>query len=352
MRIGIFSKIEMAGGSEFRCAELANGIAKHTFHKAFLLSEKKIPSRIRQIVCDQVSVIEHVMDSDENMVILYDMDCLIIVNTDCKNFSTLDYWTGKSPRHSRVIDLSRIRRMVFLYNFLVSPSRHLHTIQDICNDIRIIVTNNKFYNEIDNQDRYKLVRGFPRLRLESPIDPDKISIEKILSDKIRIGCLSKSLDSKWNEDYPELISIINNKYRDRIYWRFMGMNSKIAKQLSGIPNVTIFPEFDVPVKDFLKQIDIFLFFPSWKREEPWSRSVGEAIMSGCPVITSYRGGNPDQVKPEYNGFLCKSLTDFETSISSLIDNPSTRKRFAENAIQFSKTFTSKAVINKLIEFVK
>ena len=49
------------------------------------------------------------------------------------------------------------------------------------------------------------------------------------------------------------------------------------------------------VPEFLQGIDVLLFFLGWQREEAWARSAAEALMSGCPVITTNRGGNRDQV---------------------------------------------------------
>ena len=54
-------------------------------------------------------------------------------------------------------------------------------------------------------------------------------------------------------------------------------------------------ENEESVRDFLDQLDVFLFFPEWSREEPWSRVVAEAMVSGCPIIALDRGGTKDQV---------------------------------------------------------
>ncbi len=352
MKIGIFSKIEMSGGSEFRCITLANAIQKFTHHAAFILAEKGIPTRIEKAIDPEVCLIKNIFfPFTENTEILYDMDCIIVVNTDCKDFSNSSYWEGKSSRHNINVDLKRIRKMVFLYNFLVSPSRHLYTIEKKCKDVSIIVTNTKFFNEITKQDRYELIRHLPRLQLESPIDINSVMNTKIPSDIIRIGCHSKSLGNKWNEEYVKLVERINDRYGDRVSWDFLGISKKIIKEMDAYKNVTVRKEFSIPVKDFLKEIDIFCFFPSWKREEPWSRAVAEGIMSGCPVVATDKGGNKDQVIPGNNGFLCKTLSDFEKSIIYLIENPDMIKKFAQNSIRLSQDFTSESIVRKLMRFI-
>ena len=45
-KISVFSKFDMAGGSEFRCVELANGIARFSEHESFILAEKEIPKKL------------------------------------------------------------------------------------------------------------------------------------------------------------------------------------------------------------------------------------------------------------------------------------------------------------------
>jgi glycosyltransferase involved in cell wall biosynthesis len=191
----------------------------------------------------------------------------------------------------------------------------------------------------------------PRLQLESPIDPDLIVQAKTKSNKIRIGCHSKGASSKWNSQYLPLIKSLNKRYLDRISWHFMGMNKELARSVASQPNVELRKEFDLSVKDFLAGIDIFIFFPSWDREEPWSRAVAEGLMSGCPVLATDKGGNKDQVIHGNNGFLCKKEQDYRKWLIYLIENPNVIKTLGQNAKLYSKNFATSAVIHKLMEFL-
>ena len=175
MLIGIFSKFDMAGGSEFRCTELANGIAKYTEHIALLLVEKRLPPKLKNFIHDEVKVVENCFTSPEYF---YNVDRLLVVNTDSKEFSRPDYWRGKTHRHSFSVEMEKLKkkRMYFLYNFIVSPSRHLYEFNKYKVNVSIITTNRKFYNEITKQDRYERVRIFPRYMLGSPINPDLLNI--------------------------------------------------------------------------------------------------------------------------------------------------------------------------------
>ena len=352
LKIGIFSKLSMAGGSEFRCAEMANAISTHTEHQSFLLAEKDVPSRIEKYVNSNVKVVKNIFLPDpKNIDILYDMDAILIVNTDCKAFTHADYWLGKSERHGTTIDLARIKQMVFLFNFLVSPSRHLHTVSNYCKNTKIIVTNNKFFNEISSQDRYEQVRSLPRIKLESPINPLLYDTQKTPSSAIRFGMHSKGVGNKWNDEWIKLIEMCNKRLKGRVHFDFMGMPSSVGEKIKNISNVTVRKEDELTIRDYLNGIDVFTFFPSWKREEPWSRVVGEAMTSGCPVIATDKGGNKDQVIPGNNGFLCKKLDDFYKHIVYFTENQDEIEKMSNNSLLLAQEFKSENIANKFMRFI-
>ena len=351
MRIGVFSKFDSSGGSEFRCAEMANALSRLPGFSAVLLAERDIPARIRAVVSDLVEVQDRVFLKPD-LEHFYGVDRLLIVNTDSKDFTSLDYWHGKSPRHAFAVDLNRVRSMTFLFNFIVSPSIKLSTLSAHVPDIRIITANKKFFDEIDAQQRYCEVRHLPRLQLESPIDLRSISIEKSPSATIRIGMHSKPLGNKWNSEIREVIHQVNHRHGSQVAWDFMGMPTAVAETIRDIPNVTIRKEFSVPVKDYLMGIDVFLYFQGWKREEAWSRSAAEALASGCPVLAIPRGGNRDQIVHGENGYLCSSTDDFIRHCSLLIEQPEVRSRLRSQAIARAQDFSSEQVIQRFLAFLR
>ena len=352
MKIAIFSKFDMAGGSEFRCIEFCNGISKYTPHQPFLLSEKEMPCNLYPHINPKIKVVENAF---LNPSIFYDLDCLIIVNTDSKEFSTTDYWRGKSYRHRSSIDLNKMKnkKFYFLYNFIVSPSRHLDKFLKYNIDINIITTNVKFYEEITKQDRYENVRLFPRYIVESPINPDNLNIKiRQPSEKVCFGMHSKRAGGKWNDEIYKLIKEINIRYPDNIEFRFMGIKKELSSKLKKIKNVTCLREDEETVKDFLNKLDIFLFFPSWKREEPWARVIAESMVSGCPVIALDKGGTKDQILQGNNGFLCKKYNDYLKSIIYLMEHKEIIPKMSKNSIKISKDFYTEKVIKKLINIIE
>jgi glycosyltransferase involved in cell wall biosynthesis len=279
------------------------------------------------------------------------MDVVTVINSDSYNFAKLDYWEGKTEKHQNYIDVSQIKKLIFLFNFIVSPAKSLPTIEAKGPEIKVICTNKRFFDEFTYKDKLISARHYPRMILNSPIDPETVSTVKTYSDKIRIGKHSKSAGNKFNAEHSLLINALNNKYKDKISWDFMGVPGEFRNSIKNIINVTLRNEYALSVKDYLMGIDIFMFFPSWKRTEPWARVIAEGMMSGCPIIATNKGGNIEQVLHQNNGFLCESIDDFVKYISYLIENPGKIKQMGRNSRIYSKEFSSEIIIKKFIDFV-
>ncbi len=332
----------MAGGSERRCVELANGIEKYTNHQACILAEKDFPESLTPLVDENVQVIPYALLKPEYFG---GDDYVIVVNTDCKEFSTLDYWEGKSQRHNTRLSLVGIRKMLFLYNFLISPSRHLHELIKYV-DISIVCTNRKFFNEITKQDRYERVRILPRYILGSPINPDSVN-SRVRTKAAIFGCHSKRLGSKWNPEWPKLAEKISQRYSQSEF-RLMGMKADMIENMQKARCSALFKENEVSVKEFLDSLDVFVFFPQYKREEPWARVIAEAMVAGLPIIALDRGGTSDQVLKWNNGILCKRFDDYHKALVHLIEHPEVIESMSRNSIRISKEFHTEQIIKKLM----
>lgn len=348
-RIGVFTKMEMAGGSEFRAVELVNSISRVSGYQGVLLVEKKIPEKLRILLAGEVEVHTGAVTTPD-FEVFYTLDHLLIINTDSRRFTTKDYWHGKTPSHSNRFDLSRVKAMTFLFNFIVSPACQLPTLSESVRDLRIITANKKFFDEIGNQARYEAVRHYPRLRLESPINT-RVAKPKSEASRLRFGMHSLPNGSKWNSQWPELIRRVNEEFGARIAWDFMGMPQALRGEIKG-DNVIFRPEFLVPVDEYLRGVDVFVFFLEWKREEAWARSAGEALMSGCPIVTTARGGNRDQVVHGNTGFLCTTLDEFVESCRKLIQSPHLLHAMQRNARNSAREFSSENVTARLLTFLE
>lgn len=316
MRIGIFSKLGSSGGSEHRCAEMANIIVK-SGHEAFILAEKGLNKHINEKLDKRVKIYTDVFgDTGINLGRLYEVDSLLVVNTDSKAFPKLDYWEGRSDHHKFTVDLTKIKQMIFLFNYGVRAAETLDGIMTKCKDVRILCGNKQYYNLLATKPDFTKIKHIPRIILDSPIDPESVTDIKSPSDKIRIGKHSKPISYKFNSDHKTLINAINMKHPD-VQWDFLGVPEERIQELSDIKNVAVRQEFSLSVKDYLQNIDIFLFFVEYKRSEPWSRAIAEAQMSGCPVIANKSGGNGEQILNGNNGYLCDNLNDFYNNLNYL-----------------------------------
>lgn len=352
MKIGIFSKLGAKGGSEHRVVEIANSIVRFSDHEVMILAEKGFNGHLSKKLDERVIVaLEIFKGKNPDHSILYDMDVILVINTDSYSFSKLDYWVGETKHHDARVDLTRIPRMVFLYNFVISPAQWLGSIATECSDVRIICANKNFYAELIAKDKFRDCAMMPRMILESPIDPDTIPTEKKESKVIRIGKHSMPHGYKFNEDHTQLIEAVNKRFAKQIQWDFLGVPKEMIPSISKFPNVTVREAFSVPVGEYLTEIDIFLFFISWGRNEPWSRAVAEGMTAGCPILATNKAGNRDQVIDGNNGYLCSSVMEFQQSLEYLIENPEVIQKMGRNSRLYSRQFTSQRIITGLLDFI-
>jgi len=352
MLIGIFSKLGSNGGSEHRVAEMANSIVRYSGHRCIVLCESRINDEVRRRIRPGVQIALDVFGSTgASLDLLTSVDSLLVVNSDSYSFSKLDYWEGRTDRHSYSVDVSRIPQMVFLYNFVISPSQHLHTVASKCKDVRIVCANRRFFDEVTQKHKFDKIRHLPRTVLDSPIDPATVSTVRSPSERIRIGKHSMPYGYKFNEQHAELIHRVNAKHGDRIMWDFMGVPRARAAEIACIPNVTVRREFSIPVRRYLEDIDVFLFFIGWKRNEPWSRAVAEALAAGIPVIATDRAGNRDQIVDGNNGYLCSDLDQMYVRLCRLIEDPELARRMGRNGAIYSRRYAPGSVIGQYLDFI-
>lgn len=362
MRIGIFSKLGSSGGSEHRVVEMANGLARFSDHECWILCEKNFNNKVSKKLDPKVKVIKsifHACDGKEpDPNPLYEVDSLLIVDSDSYSFPRLKYWEGKQiwdkkpPRHTYFVDVSKIPQMVFLFNFVVKPARWLWTIAEKCPDVRIVLANRDYFREIQSEKKHDQIRNMRMMILDSPIDPETVSSEKTPSDVIRIGRHSKPYNYKYDVQCTDLIKRINKKYADKVYWDFMGIPTLEEARLKSESNVLIRKEYSKDVKDYLNNIDIMLFFIKWSRSEPWARVVAEGMASGCPILATNKAGNQDQVRNGKNGYLCSSLDEFEKQLSYLIENPDEIKKMGQESSNYAKDFTTEKITKKYLDFIR
>lgn len=346
--ISIFSKFKIGGGSERRCVELANGLVTYcSADTCILCREDTFPEQLKRILHPSVRLETNCLSKPQ---LFYDSSHLLTVNSDSREFTKLSYWQS-------FLDVSKLRGkpMLFLFNFIISPSQNLCEFEDIGAKVGIITTNKKFFDEVSDKDKFSRVRHFPRMILESPIEFSNFYIaDNPDPTTFKIHMLSKAYDDKWNDDIPQMItnlSAFNSPFR-RFQFNLMGLRHSLRSQLERVDGVNVYGENKFPVHEFLKESNLFVFFPSYRREEPWARVIGEAMASSLPILALNRsGGTAQQVINGNNGFLCDSLQDFVDKSVYLFTNPELAKKMGKNSRIYSQEFSSENISRKFLRFM-
>lgn len=354
MIISIFSKFHMCGGSERRAVELANGLVTYSGHFVRILcSDDSFPDKLNDLLDDRVEVCKNSLSEPE---MFYTSDVVLVINTDSKDFCTMDYWEGKTvSNHKYVVDMTKMsgKIILFLFNFLVSPARHLWQFEQVGIKTVILTTNTKFFRELSEQDRYERVQIIPRFVLNSPIGPSSVKFNDAVGTgtPITIASFSKRSESKWNAQIADVVKFLSEKYGSNVQFNFMGVTESIKQRVWPLSNCLCLSEGEMSVGDFLDDADVFLFFPDWKREEPWARVVAEAMTAGLPIIATDKGGNKDQIVHGNNGFLCKDYDRILSSLMTLIERPEMISKMGRNSRVYSHEFSTPMIISKLMGII-
>lgn len=70
--------------------------------------------------------------------------------------------------------------------------------------------------------------------------------------------------------------------------------------------------------------------------EGFGLTVSEALWKAKPVVASYVGGIPMQVKHKYSGLLCRSIDGASFAVKQLLNSPDYAKRLGENGKEHVK----------------
>lgn len=100
---------------------------------------------------------------------------------------------------------------------------------------------------------------------------------------IVVGRHGRDHDGKWLEDPKEL----QRAYPDRsnITVSILGGANVPRQRLGALPDNWVVKPFGAStVVDYLSQLDVFVYFPSWIRDEAFGRTIIEANLCGVPVV--------------------------------------------------------------------
>ncbi|WP_227938146.1 glycosyltransferase family 4 protein [Alkalihalobacillus deserti] len=105
------------------------------------------------------------------------------------------------------------------------------------------------------------------------------------------------------------------------------------------------------IQKWFAAADVFVCPSQW--QEPLARVHYEAMASGLPVITTARGGNPEVITPNENGFVVEQPEDpqsFADLLAPLLSDPKLCKRLGLKGRELAEEkFTWERVINDIAD---
>jgi len=105
------------------------------------------------------------------------------------------------------------------------------------------------------------------------------------------------------------------------------------------------------IQKWFAAADVFVCPSQW--QEPLARVHYEAMASGLPIITTARGGNPEVITPNENGFVVEKPEDpqsFADLLAPLLSDPKLCKRLGLNGRKLAEeNFTWERVINDIAD---
>jgi glycosyltransferase involved in cell wall biosynthesis len=104
------------------------------------------------------------------------------------------------------------------------------------------------------------------------------------------------------------------------------------------------------VREVLAAADVLLA-PSW--EEPFGRSVVEAMAMETPVVASREGGPSESLRAEVDGFLAPARRPDEwvEPTARLLDSSDLRARMGQSARQRAQElFDTRVIVTRLLEY--
>jgi glycosyltransferase involved in cell wall biosynthesis len=173
--------------------------------------------------------------------------------------------------------------------------------------------------------------NFPNIKVihNGVIFPSKIKVLKKPS-KIIIGCTSRLVNSKGIAELLGGYSKIKDIKKTELWLIGEGDEREtfinLAKKLNIDKNVKFFG-YKRDVWQYLKIIDIFVQ-PTY--HEAFSVSLVEAAVSGCAIIATNVGGNPEIINKN-NGILIppKKALPITQALNKYIENPKLMKMHSE-----------------------
>ncbi|MFV1871998.1 MAG: glycosyltransferase family 4 protein [Oleiphilus sp.] len=161
-------------------------------------------------------------------------------------------------------------------------------------------------------------------------------VEKIASDKIRLGSVGRMVKLKAQKDLIQTVACLDDVLKEKVEIHFFGDGPESpalqeqAKQLS--EGQAIFHGMELDRDKVFGQIDILVVC---SEQEGLSLAIMEAMARNIPVIATRVGDSPKLVIDDQTGFLYDyaDISQLNNHVVSLIKQPELRTRLGQQARQ-------------------
>ena len=196
--------------------------------------------------------------------------------------------------------------------------------------------------KIDNNNKAIIYNGINNSFFNNVLEERKMNIIYVgrLSKVKGIDILLNSLKDVYNENYNITTTIVGDGEEKQNL-------EKLIIEL-GIQNNVQFVGRQANVIQWLDKNGIFIY-PSIC-EEGFGISVAEAMARGCIPVTFKKGGLPELIENEKNGYLIDEVSEekLANKILEILNLPNEDiKRLRKNAIQTAQRFSIDNTINEL-----
>lgn len=184
------------------------------------------------------------------------------------------------------------------------------------------------WKEVTKGTRWGLI---DTIALCPPIDVEQYeNINRQKSEYLRIGRHSR-ISLKYPDNMCDLYHAINKPNRE---FHFMLAHPKIKQEFTQ-SNFKYYEWNQVPVKQYLENLDIWLCIINPKTKEQGPRTLAEAMLAGCACITENRDGPTDKIINGETGFLVNSEGEISGILDLLENDRELLSNIGENARRYA-----------------
>lgn len=206
-----------------------------------------------------------------------------------------------SPVYARLVEKMSAETMVYVVNNALKKANGdpAYDFNALLDGLRKGKSTNKLIFPLSNVIRAELLEAFDTLGANLKIASENWSPlfkadtyeedarERFERRRVVIGRHSRDSVDKWPDSKEKIFSVYPEGPEFEV--KILGGVESIMARINEIPrNWAVYPYGSLGVREFLSQLDFFVYFPSQGLKEAFGRVVMEAIFAGVPCILPRR----------------------------------------------------------------